>query len=125
MVTPELTPNLSALAESGGMAPEGGVTPLPSSTYPGFGCLLTGHQPAKHRLLATATAPGAIPGWAGEAVVASRTLLDACAEAGVRSAAIQGDHFLHAVLRTQVADTIWPRVPLDPAIPLDAHGCPL
>lgn len=124
-IAPDLTPNLWGLAHQGGWAPDGGRAALPSSTYPGFGSLLTGVPPDRHGVRATAMKPGAIPGWAGELRVETPTLFDRCQAAGARSAAVQGDHLLHAVLGTYAADRIWPRngVPGE-GVPRDSHGYP-
>src|SRR6059036_2523258 len=62
---------------------------------------------------------------AGQPRVVVPTLFDACQAAGVGSAAIQGDHLLLSVLRTEAAGVTWPPggvVP--PATPLDAHNYP-
>ncbi len=132
-VTPERTPLLWSLGETGGRAANGGMCALPSSTYPGFASLLTGCLPGRHGVRVTRE-PGParqglrIPGgWAGARSVQVPTLFHACRAAGVRSAAIQGDHQLHAVLETQrAADVMWPpdsRPPDDAE--LDGHGYPV
>ena len=114
VISPQITPRLWRLGESGGRAAYG-VTALPSTTYPGFASLLTGCLPANHGVRTTAGTPGR---------VRVPTLFDACAGAGLRSAAIQGDHLMHAFLGTEVAGVIWPRHPLPSELPLDAHGYP-
>ncbi len=124
LVSPSLTPRLWECGRAGALTLLGRA-PLPASTYPCFGTLLTGCLPERHGVRTTASRPGAAPGWAGERRVASVTLFDACRAAGRRSAAIQGDHLLHAVLRTEAADLAWPpagRVP--PGTPCDAYGYP-
>jgi arylsulfatase A-like enzyme len=124
-ISPGLTPNLWRLGQEGGMAPDGGRSGLPSSTYPGFASLLTGVWPERHGVRATARKPGAIPGWAGELSVRVATLFDGCKAAGITSAAILGDHLLHGVLGTHVADRTWPERGLpEDSIPRDAHGYP-
>jgi len=128
IVSPERTPRLWQLAATGGRAAEGGlVAGLPSSTYPGFASLLTGCTPHRHEVRTTAFRPGAVPGWAGRRSVATPTLFDACRQAGLRAAAIQGDHLLHEVLATdRAADLRWPPPgPLDPALRLDGKGYPV
>jgi arylsulfatase A-like enzyme len=128
MVSPDRTPRLWGLAASGGRAADGGlVASLPSTTYPGFASLLTGCRPERHGVRTTAVRPGAVPGWAGRRSVATPTLFDACRAAGLRSAAIQGDHLLHEVLATDRAvDLRWPPAgPLDPVLRLDAKGYPV
>lgn len=102
-----------------------GRSPLPASTYPCFGTLLTGRFPSRHLVRTTASRPGAIPGWAGQPHVAAPTLFDVCRGAGLRTAAIQGDHLLLAVLNADRATVRWPpggEVP--PHTPVDAHGYP-
>lgn len=122
--SPEQTPRLWALGAAGGCASGGGRTPLPSSTYPGFATLLTGCLPRTHLVRSTAIGRVA-PRWAGERRVAVPTLFDACRAAGLASAAIQGDHLLHEVLRTEAADLRWPPGGNVPAgTPLDVHGYP-
>jgi arylsulfatase A-like enzyme len=110
-LTPDLTPCLVALAQTGGWAADGGRCPLPSATYTCHGTLLTGRLPEGHRVwsgLAADPRPGTVPGWAGEARVAAPTLFDACRAAGVRCAAITGDHHLYAILGAEAADLAWP-----------------
>jgi len=120
MVSPDTMPCLAGLRD--GLSVRG-EAPLPSSTYPCFGALLTGCLPAHHGVRTTARRPGAVPGWAGEERVAVPTLFDACRAAGLRSAAIQGDHLLLSVLRAGRATFMWPPDGQPPADrPLDAHG---
>jgi hypothetical protein len=112
------TPQLCALG--GGL----GRTSLPSSTYPGFASLLTGQLPLGHRVWCT-TGGRDLPSWAGSSQVAVPTLLDRARSAGLKSAAIVGDHLLHRVLRTESADVCWPalesnRVPV--VSKRDAYG---
>ncbi len=124
LVSPTVTTRLWALATTGGLSLEGRA-PIPSSTYPCFATLLTGCLPERHLVRTTAFRPGAVPGWAGQPRVAVPTLFDVCRTAGLGSASIQGDHLLHAVLRTDTAGTIWPpggKVP--PGTPCDAHEYP-
>lgn len=127
LVTSDVMPNLWRLREpahgqTGGLSLDG-RTPLPSSTYPCFGALLTGCLPDRHRVRTTASRPGAVPGWAGEPRVAVPTLFDACRASGLRAAAVQGDHLLLSVLNAPAAATVWPPdgiVP--PGVPCDEHG---
>lgn len=117
-VSPALTPRLWALGEAGGIAPDGGRCPLPSATYTCHGTLLTGRLPEEHRVwsgLAADPRPGVVPGWAGEARVAAPTLFDACHAAGIRCAAITGDHHLYAILGANAADLAWPPGGIVPA----------
>ena len=117
------TPNLWRLGLEGGRAPDGGRSPLPSTTYPGFASLLTGAGLDTHRVRTTFCKVGAVPGWAGESRVAVPTLLDACHEAGIGAAAIMGDQKLYRVLGAGSISALWPaggRLP-DRAS-LDAHG---
>ncbi len=130
-VTPALAPNLLTLAATGGgTAPEGGRAALPSTTYPGFASLLTARLPASHGVRTTVHRLGAVPGWAGRRSVGAAagvpTLFDACRAAGLRTAAVLGDHKLHAVLRTGgVADLRWPAGGRPGAdVARDAHGYP-
>src|SRR5205823_8451762 len=128
VISPDLTPRLWALGEAGGRAAEGGRCALPSSTYPSFATLLSGRLPARHGVRATITSgprPGVIPGWAGLRRVQAPTLFDACRAAGVRSAAVLGDHMLYELLGIESADAVWPpggRVP--PGTPRESHGHP-
>jgi arylsulfatase A-like enzyme len=111
-IAPDLTPRLSALAASGGMAPDGGRCQLPSVTYPSHATLLTGRLPLNHGVrtgFAGKSKPGIVPGWAGETrVTGVPTLFDLCRSAGLRSAAICGDQNLWSILNAAVADVSWP-----------------
>ena len=125
-ISPEITPRLWQLGESGGWAAHG-VTSLPSSTYPGFASLLTGCLPSSHGVRTTAALVySELPAWAGSwRQVQVPTLFDACRAAGLASAAIQGDHVMHPLLRTEAARTVWPpNGTVPPGTPLDDHGCP-
>lgn len=120
----DVMPRIWALSDAGGRSADGRA-PLPSSTYPCFSSILTGCHPARHGVRTTASRPGAVPGWAGQPRVVVPTLFDVCCAAGVGSAAIQGDHLLLSVLRTEAAGVTWPPggvVP--PETPLDAHNYP-
>lgn len=110
-LSPGLTPRLFALAQTARQAPDGARCPLPSATYTCHGTLLTGRLPEGRRLwsgLAADPRPGVVPGWAGEARVAAPPLFDACRAAGVRCAAITGDHHLYDILGAEIADLAWP-----------------
>jgi len=125
-ISPGLTPHLWALAGAGGRAPDGGLAPLPSSTYPGFASLLTGVEPAQHGVLTTTRQEGAVPGWAGATSVAAPTLFERCEAAGLRTAAVLGDHLLYGVLRAEAASDAWPPAGQPGGgIPRDAHGYPV
>jgi arylsulfatase A-like enzyme len=114
-ISPEITPRLWALGLSGGRAGYG-VSALPSTTYPGFASLLTGRLPSRHGVRSTARPPERLR---------VPTLFDACAAAGLRSAAVQGDHLMHRFLGTEVASRIWPEDGVVPdGAPVDAHGYP-
>jgi arylsulfatase A-like enzyme len=126
VISPEITPRLWRLGESGGRAAYG-VTALPSSTYPGFASLLTGRLPRGHGVRTTAALVySELPAWAGSwRQVQVPTLFDACRRAGLASAAIQGDHLMHGLLKTEAATLIWPREgTVPPGTPLDDHGYP-
>jgi len=117
------TPILWHLGAEGGRAPDGGRSPLPSTTYPGFASLLTGAGVETHRVRTTFSKPGAVPGWAGDTHVAVPTLLDACRDAGIAAAAVLGDQKLYRVLGAGSISAAWPaggHIPDD--APLDAHG---
>lgn len=111
-ISPELTPTLVTMIEEGGWAPNGGRCQLPSVTYPSHATLLTGRLPYAHGVctgVAGKAHPGVAPGWAGEArVTGVRTLFDYCRAAGLRTAAIFGDHYLWSILNAGVADCSWP-----------------
>jgi arylsulfatase A-like enzyme len=124
-LSPEVTPTLWRLAAAQGRPATHGVSALPSSTYPGFATLLTGCLPARHGVRVTGPRPGAVPGWGGEQTVRGPTLLGACRAAGLRSAAIHGDHLLGGVLRLATADVKWPPDSVVPSgTPVDAHRYP-
>lgn len=124
-LSPEATPVLWALGESGGRAGEGGIAALPATTYPGFASLLTGASMARHGVRTTHRRRGAVPGWAGRRRVRVPTLLHAAREAGLGAAAVLGDQHLHEVLRLGSL-TRWPARGVVPARALrDAHGYPV
>lgn len=117
------TPTLHQLARAGGIAPDGGRSPLPSTTYPGFASLLTGAWPEVHRVRTTFAREGAVPGWAGERTVQVPTLLERCAEAGLRTGVMMGDQKLYGVLRAGDPAAPWPEGGrLADDAPRDSHG---
>ncbi len=130
LFSPVVMPRIWALGDrTEGRTDDGrtadGRSPLPSSTYPCFSSILTGCHPARHGVRSTSSRPGAVPGWAGQPRVMVPTLFDACRAAGLRSAAIQGDHLLLAVLRTEAASITWPPGgAIPPGTPLDDHAYP-
>src|SRR5262249_33575471 len=82
---PGLTPNLLRLAESGGMAPAGGLADLVASTGPGHASLLTGVRSTVHGVLANRILDER--GLPTEAVsVAVPTVIDRAREAGCSTA---------------------------------------
>ena len=119
------TPTLWRLAHQGGFSPEGGRTGLPSTTYPSFATLLTGAGPNTTGVRTTAQRPGAVPGWAGTTRTAVPTILHAARAAGLRAAAVMGDHRLQHVLRLDDLDAAWPpRAIVPDGTEVDAHGYP-
>jgi len=119
------TPNLWRLSESGGRAPEGGRSGVPSTTYPGFISLLTGCSRSVSGVRTTARKRDAVPGWAGSDVSLVPTILHEAREAGLRAVGIFGDHKLIAVAGLDASPDVWPPhgdVPSD--VELDAHGYP-
>lgn len=127
-VSPELTPHLWRLGAEGGIAREGGVGDLPSSTYVSHASLLTGASPARHGLTSNRAAnplPGTVPGWAGDERVRMLGLFDAARAAGVPAAAIAGDwHILRVAGVDDAAPAFrWPGPAGPPAgTALDAFG---
>ena len=104
----ETTPHLSALAEEGGRALEGGRAVLSTATYPNHASFATGSLPAAHGICTNDV-------WDGERFVGSETLgprtqtLFAAARAsGVSSAAVLGDQKLVGVMGAEAADRHWP-----------------
>lgn len=99
-VDAHVTPNLEALVEAGAAAPGGGLAELTATTYPNHRTFATGMRVREHRLrvnddrhLVDATTP---------------TLFDVCAQAGIASEAILGDHHLIDVMGAGRADVHWP-----------------
>lgn len=125
LVGQDLTPRLWSLARQGGRAPEGGHTSLPSSTYPSFATLLTGHEPGVHGVRTTARRKGPFPSWAGSTTVRVPTILEAARHAGRRCAFVAGDQHLFRILAAGIAHEAWPVGGVVPErTPLDAYGYP-
>ena len=126
-IRPDVTPRMWELAATGGRAAEGGITGKPSSTYPGFCTLLTGRFPVAHGVRTTGSQSGTLPAWAGTwNRVLVPTLFDTCRSAGLRTAAVQGDHLMHPMLGTDAATWIWPpKGEVPQGTPLDDHGYPI
>ena len=122
---PETTPFLWGLATAHGGRPARGRAPFPATTHPSFATLLTGARPGRHAVRATATRPGARPGWAGDVRVAVPTLLDACEAAGIPATAILGDHELLRVLGAERLPRHWPPGGDPAGLVRDAHGYPV
>jgi hypothetical protein len=71
----------------------------------------------------TGERPGAVPGWAGQQVVAVPTILALAASGGRRVRSVVGDHNLVRVLRLAEAGPSWPADDHAPAgVELDGHG---
>lgn len=122
---PDRTPNLWRLRLDGGAAPGGGRSGRPSTTHPSFASLLTGAAPRRHAIRVTTQRRGAAPGWAADHRVRVPTLFDACAAAGLRSAAVVAEYRLHRILALASATACWPPGGvLEPTTALDAHGYP-
>ncbi len=120
-----ITPNLWRLGEEGGYSPDGGRSGLPSTTYPAFTSLLTGMNQQKTGVRTTAQRAGAVPGWAGGARSLVPTIIHAARNAGLRAAAVMGDHKLQRVLGLREIDRAWPPAAIVPeGTELDAHGYP-
>jgi hypothetical protein len=122
----QLTPNLWRLSESGGRAPDGGRSGVPSTTYPGFISLLTGCSRSVSGIRTTSRKRDAVPGWAGSDISHAPTILDEVGRAGLSAAAIFGDHKLQRVAQLEDFPGAWPaaaELPLE--IQLDAHGYPV
>jgi hypothetical protein len=121
----DLTPNLWRLGQSGGFAPDGGRSGLPSTTYPSFASLLTGMSSRTSGIRTTAQRLGAVPGWAGSDRVEVKTLIHAARDAGLNVAVVLGDQKLQKVLRLDEIARSWPPAAVVPdGTQLDAHGYP-
>ncbi|NRA01619.1 MAG: alkaline phosphatase family protein [Myxococcales bacterium] len=107
-LSPDLAPNLWALASTGGRAPTGGRAVLSASTYPNHASFVTGVEPGVHRILTSnAWIDGAFH--PAQAVgPQARTLFDRCRAAGRSSAALFGDQNLVGVCGARGADAHWP-----------------
>jgi len=120
-----LTPNLWRLGQDGGFAADGGLTALPSTTYPSFATLLTGASQRRTGIRTTARRPGAVPGWAGADRCQVPTIMHAARGAGLRTAVVMGDQKLQRVLRLDEMERSWPPAGSVPeGTELDAHGYP-
>ncbi len=119
-------PNLWNLAQQGGFAADGGRSGVPSTTYPGFISLLTGCSRSVSGVRTTSRKRDAVPGWAGSDSAQVPTLLHEAADAGLRTAAVFGDHKLQEVAHLESLGQVWPpgaEIPGD--VQLDAHGYPV
>lgn len=120
-IGPELTPNLLRLAESGGLAPNGGLADMPSSTYLNHASMLTGAGVDAHQVL-----PGGVPPrppWEREST--TNTVFEQLAAAGISARAVLGDQHLVRVLRLdgQQHTPVWPPTPAVPdGVRTDDHG---
>jgi len=122
---PSVMPNLMRLAVGGGIAPGGGRSNFPSTTYPGFASLLTGAAPVRTGIRTTSSQAGAVPGWAGTDRCQVPTLIHVAKGAGLRVGAVMGDHKLQRVLMLDEIDEVWPpRATVPTGTELDAHGYP-
>ncbi len=122
-VSAELTPNLVALAAEAGHAPGRARGLLPAATYPNHATFATGAVPSEHGLVANWLPVEGTIRRADDVGPRVRTLFDACAAAGVRSALVAGDQCLVGVMGGGKAATHWPpdgHPP--PGAALDAHG---
>lgn len=115
-LSPELTPHLVRLAESGGRAREGGIAELPSSTYPNHATLLTGVSPSEHGVHPVRTDDGDVVPPVLRAVT-QPTLIDRARGAGRSARAVVGDPELVRVLRlgTGSRADVWPPTAEAPA----------
>jgi hypothetical protein len=118
-------PQLVAARAGGRLAPGGRSQRLPSTTYPSFASLLTGHEPEDgHPNDGPASRRRARVGPAETA--AGPTIVHAARDAGLRTTAVvMGDHKLQKVLRLDEIDRAWPPAGIVPdGTELDAHGYP-
>lgn len=107
-VDPAVTPNLWALAATGGRAPEGATSVLSSNTYPNHASFVTGDDPSVHGLaLNSVVRAGGDVVAAHVAGPATPTWFDR-AGSGVRTALVVGDHHLVGVMGGERADHCWP-----------------
>jgi hypothetical protein len=122
---PNLTPNLWRLGEDGGVAPDGGRSGLPSTTYPSFASLLTGMSSKKTGIRTTAQRTHAVPGWAGLDRLPFPTVVHAARDAGLQVSVVMGDQKLQQVLRLDDIERAWPPAAIVPdGTELDEHGYP-
>jgi hypothetical protein len=103
------TPNLWRQAETGGRAPDGGISLPMSVTYANHAAFVTGVEPAVTGVYGNHTWIDD-EGWvhAPPAGPRARTLFDRVADAGGRSATVVGDHKLIAQMGGVRADQHWP-----------------
>lgn len=122
-VTPEVSPNLCALAGEAGHGPGVATGVMPAATYPNHATFVTGRRPVDHGIVANWFFVDGKPVPAESVGPAGSTLFDACREAGRASAFVAGDQHLVKVMAGDRADTHWPP---DGAVPegaaIDAMG---
>jgi arylsulfatase A-like enzyme len=81
---------------------------MTSATYPNHATFVTGASPERHGLIANWVCQDGRPRPAHRVGPAVPTLFDACAGAGLRSAAVVGDHRLVGVMGARGASYHWP-----------------
>jgi hypothetical protein len=118
-----LTPALAGLAAAGWWAPAGGLSVMPSSTYPNHATFVTGHEPSGHGIHANRVVVDGEVRHAAAVGPTGPTIFDACHAAGRSTAAVFGDHHLVHVMGATRAGSHWPpRGEVVAGTPVDGLG---
>lgn len=125
VITPQATPNLWKQVEIGGRAPEGGRSLPMSVTYSNHAAFVTGVGPEVTGLWGNVGYyEGAFHNTYRSGPRAT-TLFDRCAEAGLRSVCVVGDHSLIQGMGASAASVSWPPTPQVPeGTAVDRYGYP-
>ncbi len=115
-ISPDLTPALSGLAQTGGMAPNGATAIMSSATYPNHAAFATGAGPEVHNFWTNRvkTPAGYLP--AREIDLDTPTFLGVARAAGLDVSLVAGDASIVAAMGAYGIDRAWPPRGFIPAV---------